>query len=777
MFIGGVMMFNLSKKYKVYSFDIFDTILFRTVRNISEIYIHTYRDYKELFPEYIDGAEWVNIRREIEKKARGANKISKGSTEIFLKEAFALLPDFWKKQEELLNAEFETEKKLCFLNPEIYELVKKLRKEEARIVLTSDMYYTTEQLSELLTTVGFDLNLIDHIYVSCELGVSKKYIELYPYVLKKEGISPCEMVHIGDNEYSDVSIPKKLGIDTVFYDVISQAEMRFDFLKIERLLYAETATELFSIRNLLGAQAWSKYEGAERFWYLYGLMIMGPLCTGATEWVLDQADANDIKRIYPLMREGQFLCRLLGEATKHRENDYYVAPLYISRKSAFLPSLEKPGRNDISYVCTSNGIKIKDVFAIFDIEDCMGDYKKYEEVEIASAHKVVFGESNLKTEIYKYLNSESVLKRISENAYNAKQNIVAYFKQMGLDQPYITWDMGWRGYTQMAMNKILKNSDMFAGSLNLLIAGRSGAITNVLNGCDIRGFVSNYGKNWDETIELYSRIYELFYICDEGTTIGYEEKDGKVIPVTREISYKDTNEIKYMQRLQEGVLEFQKNFYIFAEKKPHLYDVIKNGKVLCQIVSRSLGAPTHKEAYYMGNLFYDQNFGADNQCKIVEKDTLDTMKKLGINEFFKSDRVRNQEWFSGMYALCEPFYYVKKGYQKKYDYTMFKRVCYVEKIIEQFAGQSIVLVGGGVAAREILELIHSAEQNIHIEAIVDNSIDKQGTYMHGSPIMPMETEFASKTYVITTFLYVEELEEQIKKAKGNNVKIIHYRLE
>ncbi len=770
-------MFNLSKKYKVYSFDIFDTILFRTIRGISEIYINTYKDYRELFPEYIDGIEWSNVRREIEKKAREANRLSKGSTEIYIKEAYDLLPDFWENHEAIMNAEFETEKKICFLNPEVYDFIKQLRQGNARIILVSDMYYTSEQLSELLVSVGFDLRLIDKIYVSCEIGKSKQYKELYPYVLEKEGILPQEIVHVGDNRYSDVSVPQKMGIDAVFYDRISQAEMRFDFLKNERLLYDDIATELYSIRNLLGAQAFNKYDGAEQFWYNYGIMILGPLCTGATEWVLDQADSNNIKRIFPLMREGHFLCKLLEEACKHRTSEYYVAPLYISRKSAFLPSLEKPRKEDITYVCTSNGIKVKDVFAIFGLEDCIGDYRKFEDVEIASAHKIVFGESNLKTEIYKYLNSEDIQGRISENASKAKKNIVAYFKQMGLDQPYITWDMGWRGYTQMAMNKILKNSNMFAGSLNLLITGRSGAITHVLNGCDIRGFVSNYGKNWKDTIQLYSRIYELFYLCDEGTTIGYEEKDGVVVPVTKEIIYNDSEQMKYIQRLQEGVLEFQKTFYIIAERKPHLYEVIKNGKGLSQIVSSSMGAPTHKEAYYMGSLFYDQNFGADNQCEVVEKSTLERLKELGAKEFFKSDQLRNQEWIQGMFALCDPFYYLKKGYRRHGDYTRFKRVCYAEKIMEECRGQKIVLVAGGDAAKEIVQLIYSVENDIQIIAILDNSLNKQGTNLYNIPIKSMDAEVETDAYVITTFSYIEELEEQVKKTKGNDVKIIHYRAE
>lgn len=97
-----------------------------------------------------------------------------------------------------------------------------------------------------------------------------------------------------------------------------------------------------------------------------------------------------------------------------------------------------------------------------------------------------------------------------------------------------------------------------------------------------------------------------------GNTYGYARVS------TRDIPYENKNEILYMQRLREGVLEFHAWFYRLTASKKWLYAVLKRPKALCQPVSRSLGAPARTEARYMGSLFYGQNFGADNQCPVVE---------------------------------------------------------------------------------------------------------------------------------------------------------------
>lgn len=769
---------NLELKYRVYSIDIFNTLIFRFVRGIKEVYIQTYNDFPHLFPDYIDGNEWSNIRQEIENKARAANRRRNGSTEINLEDAYNQLPQFWNNREQIRMAEFETEKKLCCVNSEVYDFIKKVKEDkEARVILTSDMYYTSAELKEILTAAGCDISLFDHIYVSCECGGSKKQRKLYEHIIKNEGVSPNEMIHIGDSEYSDYSISSIYGIHAYHYNVISDAERYHPHLKLEKLLYQDPVTELYALRSILAAQNQGKYAKDEQFWYEYGLMVFGPLCTGAAEWVLNQADESGINQIFPLMREGKFLCQLLKQASIRRNNTYTIKPLYVSRKAVFLPSLDQPTRKDIDYVCKSNGIRMKDVFSIFDIEDDCERYREFEELEIMHAKKVVYGKGNLYDEIIAYLTSEKVLDKISNNAQRAKHNILQYFDQMGMKQPYITWDMGWRGYTQNAIDKILKSCELFTRSLNLLIVGKGGSIQNMLEGCNLRGYVSSCGKDWEITKDLYARAYELFYLCEEGTTISYQNIENEVRPILKEIPYKNPKQLLYIKRLQEGVLEFQQQFLELAEKKKELFKIVDKADELCKLVSRSFGAPTYEEAFYMGQLFYDQNFGADNQSKIIEEGALEKMRSKGLQQVFEQENFRNTEWYSGMNCLCDPLYYFKEAYKRNGYYEVYKRIFFAQRIIDLANHKKIILVGAGNGAILLMQFFQIANSNIEVEFIVDNNEKKIGTYRYGIPVVSIQQESESNIYVITSFLYIEELTAQIEKVKGKDVTIIHYRMD
>ena len=766
------------KQYKVYSIDIFDTLVFRAVRSVRDLYYQVFEWNAELFPPGIDAEEWANMRSCIENLAREKGLRTKGTSEIYIKEAYEYLPAFWSRREEIMEAEYDTEQKICFENAELSAFIRTVKNRgPCRVVLTSDMYYTSEELKKILICAGIDLSWIDHIYVSCEAGVSKKRGGLFAYVLEKEQISVSDMFHIGDNEYSDYSMPLKQGIAAYCYDVTSHSEYRFPFLKLERLLYSAQAGEIFALRNLLACREDDIPDRKMQFWYSYGLMILGPLCTAAAEWVLDMADSSGIFRIFPLMREGRFLSRLLKTAADYRENHYDIRPLYISRKAVFLPSLEECGEKDFLYVFRSNGILIKDLFSIFGVEEYFEAYGEYADVEIVKASKILCGEHNLKEELLCFFQSEEIKEVIAQKARQSKETLLLYLNDFELEKPYITWDMGWRGYTQSALERILKKEGRFSESLNLLIAGKGGGAENVAEGCNIRGFVGSYGKNWKIISQLFPKIFELFFMCKEGTTIGYEKKGGKGIPVTKTVAYLDADEMEKLEILQQGVLGFQTAYLALAQRKPCIRQAIKKPDELCKIVARSLNMPTIEEAEAFSSLFYDQNFGADFQIPVLGKDKREQICKKGVNRCIEESIMSEVDWVAGARVFEDSLYYYKECYLQNRWVTVYKEICLVEKIIKSCTGQKIVLVGAGVKADELLYFFRIAGHTEMIEALTDKSSDRQGTYVHGIPVKRLEDDFQSEIYVITSYEYEMEMAAQVRKIKGSGVKIIQYREE
>lgn len=52
----------------------------------------------------------------------------------------------------------------------------------------------------------------DRLYVSCEAGKTKHSAEMFRHVLESESILASQMVHVGNHPYSDVEVPRRLGI-------------------------------------------------------------------------------------------------------------------------------------------------------------------------------------------------------------------------------------------------------------------------------------------------------------------------------------------------------------------------------------------------------------------------------------------------------------------------------------------------------------------------------------------------------------------------------------
>lgn len=84
--------------------------------------------------------------------------------------------------QRLLQLEFEIEKENLVLNNKIYELLLEQKNNGLDIILISDMYFSKSQITELLISVGCDLNLFKDILVSSEYKASKAKGDLYIYL-------------------------------------------------------------------------------------------------------------------------------------------------------------------------------------------------------------------------------------------------------------------------------------------------------------------------------------------------------------------------------------------------------------------------------------------------------------------------------------------------------------------------------------------------------------------------------------------------------------------
>lgn len=199
-------------KYKIASFDIFDTCVTRACGS-SENFLDVLST--KVFLSEVDEStrqQFIIFRKKAEELSYSNNK----KTTIYdIYDNFTYYNPKLKKKEELIKIEIELEEYVIVPVLSIKNKIEELRNSNVRIMFISDMYLPSSILKPILLKNGILCNS-DDLFISCETGYSKKDASIFKYIHEREKIEYREWVHYGDNRIADVESPKKLGIQTIY---------------------------------------------------------------------------------------------------------------------------------------------------------------------------------------------------------------------------------------------------------------------------------------------------------------------------------------------------------------------------------------------------------------------------------------------------------------------------------------------------------------------------------------------------------------------------------
>ena len=179
----------------VVSFDLFDTLVFRP--------LFSNREHLLLF------CTWARSEYQIDIEAERLSAASE------MNDPYATLELIWRHiaekknfslefAKELMEEEFKFDlRNLCAakLGMELYQSAMSAKK---RIIVLSDMYYSSSQISQILHKCGY-FN-VSAIYVSCEKRAVKRSGDLFRVAVQDEGVWPSSrLLHLGDNYSADSS--------------------------------------------------------------------------------------------------------------------------------------------------------------------------------------------------------------------------------------------------------------------------------------------------------------------------------------------------------------------------------------------------------------------------------------------------------------------------------------------------------------------------------------------------------------------------------------------
>ncbi|MBD3879035.1 MAG: glycosyltransferase [Quinella sp. 1Q5] len=349
---------------QVVTFDIFDTLLMRTVAepyNVNEI---IQLKVEDLLGKSFD---FPKMRIAAEQDARQTKGGDVTLDEIY--KSFAALTNLddttCKKIREL---EVATEVELILPRAEVVGWFNELRDcYHKKIWLVSDMYLQTPDLERLLKKCG--VIGYDKLLISCETGLRKDTAAIWERFMHDGFNAPGNLIHLGDNETSDIQIPSDRKFSTYhlmnafnLFTLTPFGKMLAERLDGKKSLYAGILLGILLAKKFQSPFILNS-EMSERPGKLvmknfreFGYWFFGtPLLTYIL-WLIQKTREDEIRRLLFLARDGYFLQPLYKLVTKLLN----VEPLpcdyfYASRRAVTVASVSNLSQTEDIIKLNFNG--------------------------------------------------------------------------------------------------------------------------------------------------------------------------------------------------------------------------------------------------------------------------------------------------------------------------------------------------------------------------------------------------------------------------------------
>lgn len=636
-----MVSFDADGRYKVHSYDVFDTSLARMCARPIDVFYLAAREFLSESKHRLLH-DWIVARRILAERVCVAKF---GYGKYSLDDIYVRMP-LWMGG--LRRCELSIESKLLFSVRSVSDNIKEARSRNVRVCFISDMYLPTAFILEILESQGL-YRVGDGIYVSSSVGHAKKDGELFHHVLREEGISANEMRHVGDSLISDVREPSTLGISAKLF-LHSEGRKREQMTRV-RLGGSIERSVLHGITKYTRLHLAGRGYPESMLNFTAG--VVAPLLVCFVKWVMEGAKQMGLRRLYFVARDGQILleiARVLNAGQYNFELEY----LAVSRRTSFLAALNPTSSAELrkflfpSFQRSSLG-KVSEMLSI-EFEVLKGGVENVLSGELTPSRVIRKCEVELVLNVL--LRDPRLRKLIQQEVDASRRGLEGYLKSLSLvefcDRAAFV-DVGWEMNQQKALNHVLAGMGGSKVMPGFYIGGKAG-----------RNFSVETGKGYfyyDETPfsgrisrrHIFYRmnlVEQVFTCADHGTTIGYKEFEGRHIPQFE-------SEVISAARIR--FVEINRNVCaVFARRYEQLYELLDPHAVnqsVAAIFSGFSRCPLSEELVFLTDWSVDHDqVGESSSPLIARYDTWSAIRSLARMDFIHYDKARC-DWVEGSLSI------------------------------------------------------------------------------------------------------------------------------
>ena len=658
---------------EVVTTDVFDTLVFRTVRKPVDAFALMGARMAEqgLLAPRLPADGFQGLRREAEKRARKLHHAATGSHEVTIREIYEAFPG-WARAGDigaLVSAEVAVEREVCVPDLEIASLLLAAQEAGKRLAIVSDNYLGEGHLRAVLNQPPLGGLEWDAVFCSCDHRTGKGG-DLWPIVIDRLGVAPSQILHLGDNEKDDIEGPSELGIRAVFYE--QRPEEAEATLDAERRLVSPADARplprgvpsggdfgLTALRGKVLGTAWDVPAGMLPYWE-YGASVLGPALSGFAIWTAREARALGFTRVNCLMREGTFLAELIRAADEvHRGPDdepLVVEPLWLNRRTAMIASVGDLETEDLERI-----YKGRTALTLRQLLDVLG--LTTADVPVLARHaETRMDDPTVRAILAAELEDETLRAKAWAHAKRQRERVVRLLE--GAADPNgrgaLLVDLGWGASIQDLANRALRaaGSDVFTTGLYLLT--HEGATQRMVEGTEIYSFLADSGGPHDLThmVMRSPEILEQVCTADVGSQLGLTED---LEPVTEELDPRLAAQRAEIRWVRRGIRAFADLLNEYDSALPgRLGDLADARPQLLAQVARAILMPTPREAALFGDWQHDEGRGATGLEKVAGPERLEMASHATPRQLLTSS-MSTIYWPFGLTGRASPHHAATMG--------------------------------------------------------------------------------------------------------------------
>ncbi len=368
---------------------------------------------------------------------------------------------------EMARFELASEIQRSFADGGIEDFLRSLPAE--RTIFLSDFYMDAEMLGDLLAAKGLG-HLASSGIASCDVGRNKRSGALFHHVHSALGVAPHEHVHVGDNEHSDVLVPRALGIESHHYlpgEAHTARRQREALFESRQALCSHVEREVVSKAALHS----SSMSEAEKAAFSCGAAA-APLFAGFALFCAEQSLLHGDDALLFLTREGEFFKRVHDVLCPSGELAGHPLPrasvLEVSRLSTFGASMEAPTIKEFSRLWNTHRLqKVASMLTTVGL-DASGYAPLLSRCGLAAEEIVT--EPAADPRIHKLFSDPEFARAATESLSKMTNSCVRYLDQSGVSQLQRVGvvDVGWSGSIQDNLALLLPDCEIHGYYLGLL---------------------------------------------------------------------------------------------------------------------------------------------------------------------------------------------------------------------------------------------------------------------------------------------------------------------